>query len=79
MSISDSQIYLVLTNVLSVLFLIVHITLDEISKSAQHCPCNSGKDRCTQYMWSNDMFVLWNRISATFEEYRECCLHIFPK
>ena len=21
---------------------------------------NSGKDRCTQYMWSNDMSVLWN-------------------
>ena len=25
-----------------------------------------SKNRCTSYMWSNDMFVLWNRISATF-------------
>ena len=23
-------------------------------------------DTCTQYMWSNDMFALWNRISAIF-------------
>ena len=29
-----------------------------ISKSAQHCLYSSGKDRCTRYMWSNDMFVL---------------------
>ena len=27
-------------------------------KSAQHCLYNSGKGRCTWYMWSNDMFVL---------------------
>ena len=40
---------------------------------------NPGKDRCTQYMWSNDMFVRWNHISATFYEDRVCCLHIFPK
>ena len=31
-----------------------------ILKSAQHCFYSSGKDRCTQHMWSNDMFVLWN-------------------
>ena len=83
---------------LSVSFLMVHITFDEISlqfqstniiaphvsstsiftrivqtvlcrlKSAQHCLYNSGKDRCTQYMWANDMFPLWNRISAIFFE-----------
>ena len=50
-----------------------------VSKSAQHCLYNSGKDRCTRYMWSNDMFVLWNRISAIFYEDRKYCLHIFPK
>ena len=37
-----------------------------ISKSAQHCLYNSGKDRCTRYIWSNDTFVLWNCISSTF-------------
>ena len=31
-----------------------------------HCLYNPGKGRCTRYMWSNDMFVLWNRISAIF-------------
>ena len=31
-----------------------------ISKSSQHFLYNSGKNRCTQHMWSNDMFVLWN-------------------
>ena len=31
-----------------------------VLKSAQHCLYSSGKDRCTQHMWSNDMFVLWN-------------------
>ena len=60
------SIYLVLTNVLSVSFLIVHITFDEISKSAQHCLYNSGKDRCTRYMWSNNMFVVWNPILLFF-------------
>ena len=48
-------------------------------KSAQHSLYNSGKGRCTGYMWSNDMFVLWNRISAIFYEDRKYCLHIFPK
>ena len=44
-------------------------------KSAQNCLYNSGKGRCTRYMWSNDMFVLWNHISAIFYEDRKC----FPK
>ena len=48
-------------------------------KLAQHSLYNSGKGRCTGYMWSNDMFVLWNRISAIFYEDRKYCLHIFPK
>ena len=34
---------------------------------------------CSRYMWSNDMFVLWNRISAIFYEDRKYYLHIFPK
>ena len=73
------SIYLVLTNVLSTSFLMFHITFDEISTT--QCLYNSGKakGRCTQYMCSNDMFVLLNRISAIFYEDREYCLHIFPK
>ena len=35
-------------------------------KSAQHCLYKSGKGRFTRYMWSNDMFILWNHISAIF-------------
>ena len=35
-------------------------------KSAQHCLYNSGKDRCTRYMWSNNMFVVWNPILLFF-------------
>ena len=35
-------------------------------KSAQHCQYNSGKGRRTRYVWSNDILVLWNRISANF-------------
>ena len=31
-------------------------------------PYNSDKGRCTRYMWSNYMFVLWNFISANFYE-----------
>ena len=31
-----------------------------ISISAQHCLYNSGKERCTRHMRSNDMFVLQN-------------------
>ena len=34
---------------------------------------------CTRYIWSNDMFVLWNHISAILYEDRKHCLHIFPK
>ena len=34
---------------------------------------------CTRYMWSNDMFVLWNSISTIFYEDRKYCLQIFPK
>ena len=62
------------------MFYLLHFwcsTLHSI-KSAQHCLYNSGKGRCTRYMWSNDMFVLWNRISAIFYEDRKYCLHIFP-
>ena len=36
-------------------------------------------DSRTPYMWSNDIFVLWNRISAIFYEDRKYCPHIFPK
>ena len=39
-----------------------------ISKSAQHFMYNFGKDRCTRYIWSNDMFVLWNRIFLHFKK-----------
>ena len=70
--------YLVLTNVLSTSFLNVPHYI-RWTLSAQHCLYNSGKGRCTRYMWSNDMFVLWNRISAIFYEDRKYCLHIFPK
>ena len=62
------------------MFYLLHFwcsTLHSI-KSAQHCLYNSGKGRCTRYMWSNDMFVLWNRISAIFYEDRKYCSHIFP-
>ena len=40
--------------------------------SAQHYLYNSCKGRCTRYMWSNC-------ISVIFYENRKCCLHIFPK
>ena len=36
-----------------------------ILKSAQHCLYSSGKNRCTQHMWSNDMFVLRNYIEVS--------------
>ena len=67
------SICLVLTNVLSTSFLMFNIIFDEISTAL------SVQGRCTQYMWRNDVFVLWNRISAIFYEDRKYCLHIFPK
>ena len=72
---SSDSTYSVLTNVLSTSFL---ISILHSIKSSQHCLCNSSKGRCTRYMWSNDMFVLWNCISAIFYEDRKYCLHIFP-
>ena len=47
-----------------------------LMKLVQQFLYNSGKGRCTRYMWSNNMFVLWNRISAIFYEDRKYCLHI---
>ena len=69
--------YLVLTNVLSNSFLMFHITFNEISitQSIQFW----YKGRYTRYMWSNDIFILCNCISAIFYKDRECCLHILPK
>ena len=69
------SVYLVLTNVLSTSFLMFHIIFNEINTTLY----NSGKGRCTRYMWSNDMFVLWNRISTIFYEDRKYYLHIFPR
>ena len=40
---------------------------------------NSGKGRYSEYMWSNDMFILWNRISAIFYGDTEYCLEVLPK
>ena len=37
-----------------------------LMKSAQLCLYNSGKGKCTMYMWSNDMLVLWNRFLLFF-------------
>ena len=48
-------------------------------KLAQHCLYNSGKGKYTQYIWSNDMSILWNCISAILYKDRECCLLILPK
>ena len=71
------SIYLVLTNVLSTSFLMFHIPFNEISTTLSIQFCYKG--RYTRYMWSNYMFILWNRISPIFYKDRECCLHIFPK
>ena len=44
----------------------VHLSLSELYRQCcadlnQHnILCNSGKDRCARYMWSNDMFAFWN-------------------
>ena len=58
------SIYLVLTNVLSTSFLIFHITFNEISITLSIQFWYKG--RYTRCMWSNDMFILWNCISASF-------------
>ena len=71
------SIYLVLTNFLSNSFLMFHITFNEISTTLSIQFWYKG--RYTRYMWSNDMFILWNCISAIFYKDRECCLHILPK
>ena len=71
------SIYLVLTNVLSTSFLMFHITFNEISTTLSIQFWYKG--RYTRYMWSNDMFILWNCISAIFYKDRECFLHILPK
>ena len=70
------SIYLVLTNVLSTSFLMFHITFNEISTTLSIQFWYKG--RYTRYMWSNDMFILWNCISAIFYKDRKCCLYILP-
>ena len=70
------SIYFVLTNVLSTSFLMLYVYL---MKLTQHCLYNSGKGKYTRYMWSNVMFILWNCISAIFNEDREYSLLILPK
>ena len=50
-----------------------------LMKSAQHCLYNTGKGRYTRCIRNNEMFILWNHISAIFYEDREYCLHILPK
>ena len=54
-----------------------HITFNEISTTLSIQVWYRGK--YTRYMWSNDMFILWNCISASFYKDREYCLHILPK
>ena len=63
------------------MFYLLHFCCSTLNlmKSAQHCLYNSGKGGYTRYMWSNDMFILWNRISVICYEDRECCLQILPK
>ena len=60
------SIYLVLTNVLStsfeMTFLMFLITFNEISTTLPIQLWYNG--RYTRYMWSSDMFILWNCISA---------------
>ena len=70
------SIYLVLTNVLFTSFLMLHIYL---MKLAQHDLYNSGTGKYTRYIYSKNMSILWNCISAIFYEDRECCLLILPK
>ena len=39
-----------------------------LMKLAQHCLYNSGKGKYTRHICGNDMFILWNCISAIFYE-----------
>ena len=71
------SIYIVLTNVLSTSFMMCS-TLPLI-KLVQHCLYNSGKGKYTRYIWSNNIFIPWNCISAIFYEDRESCFQILPK
>ena len=50
------------------MFYLLHFWCSTLNsmKLAQRCLYNSGKGRCTRYMWSNDLFVLWNRIFLLF-------------
>ena len=59
------SIYLVLANVLSTSFLMFHITFNEISTTLLSIQL-WYKGRYTRYMWSNDVFILWNCTSAIF-------------
>ena len=68
------SIYFVLTNVLFTSFLMFHIKFNEISTTLSMQFWYIG--RYTRYMWSNDIFKVWNCVSA---KDRECCLHILPK
>ena len=72
------SIYLVLTTVLSASFLMFHIAFNEISTALSIQFWYKGSSY-TRFMWSNDMFILWNRFSAIFYKDTECCLHILPK
>ena len=65
------SIYLVLTNVLSALFLMFHITFNEISTSLY----NSGYTGCM----CDNMFILWKHVFYIFYEDRECCFTYFAK
>ena len=57
--------------VLSTSFLMSHITLNEISTTLSIQFWYKG--RYTRYMWSNDMLILWNCISAIEDAvYRSC-------
>ena len=71
------SICLVLTNALSTSFLMLQTTFYEISTTLSMQFWYKG--RYTQYMRSNDIFILWNRFSAIFDKDRECCLHILRK
>ena len=70
--------FLVLANVLSTSFLMVHFTFDEISTTVAVYTILvkiDVLDTCGTMI----MFVLWNHISAIFYEDRKHCLRIFPK